>query len=612
MIWGIFMKNLFKSFTLLWKVNKFLLCITILFNIIFGLIPPIKLIITNELVNSVNNIIGGEQEYNNAIRLILLQFVVSSVPFILMHIQGLIKTKMEYRLNHHIEKNINLKMDKLPYELFEYPDFYNRFNRVLKNGSVSAKIIAPINSLLTAFSAAISLSSIILLLFQLHWLLVVLGFVAFIPFVFIHSRFGKQDFSLIKTQTLEQRKASYYKSLIQDKSSIREMRLFNLTKHFTDKWENLFLKNMEESITLKTKQTRLNIMLDLLKVGIYGVSSILIINLILNGRAKIGDFVMGVQAIEQIQSQTSVIAIEVSNIYSNLLYISDYYNLLDQFDRSESNIDTTSNKLKELQSIESIEFINAYFSYPNNASIVLENINIKITKGQKIALVGENGSGKTTLILCLLGLYKLTEGEIRINGKNINIYSIDSIRKRFTVIFQNFIRYALTIKENIELGDIKKGGNHLAFYNATEKSGVSQFAEVLQNSYDTQLGKLFEKGTDLSGGQWQKLAIARSIFRDSDVLILDEPTSALDPKSEYNVYKEFEKLSSNKISINISHRLAYVKDVDLIYVLKDGKVIEMGSHRELIRKGGDYYEMYITQSKAVLDDYTYKELKING
>src|SRR5699024_9085848 len=251
------------------------------------------------------------------------------------------------------------------------------------------------------------------------------------------------------------------------------------------------------------------------------------------------------------------------------------------FERNNSTDKYIKHKISD---IKEIEFRNASFSYPKSEKDALTNINLKIKTGETVAIVGENGSGKTTLINCLLGLYVLREGQILVNG--INIKNIDpiSLRKHFTVIFQDFMKYSFSIYENIVLGDVTKKEKKDSVIEAAQKSGVSYFSNSLREGLNTQLGRVFENGVDLSGGQWQKIAIARSIFRTSDVTILDEPTASLDPKSEVEIYQQFKQLALDKITIFISHRLGHTKDVDKIIVLKHGRIVEQGSHLELLNK----------------------------
>lgn len=268
------MKNLGRAFVLIWKVSKFQLSLFIFLNLLYGLIPPLKLMVMNKLINIVSYILHGQSvNYTQVVLLIAFQCFINVCLFSISHLQRLITTKIEFQLNHYIEKKINLVMDYLPYEFFEYPDFYNRFNRVVKNGSIASKLLKPVKSIISIVCTIISLISIVALLVSVHWFLVLLSFISFIPFLIFNSRFGQEDYSLIKNQTLDKRKANYYKTLLQNKQSIKEIRLFNLTKYFNNKWEELYIKNMNESMNLANRQTKYRISLDIFKYFIYGISS---------------------------------------------------------------------------------------------------------------------------------------------------------------------------------------------------------------------------------------------------------------------------------------------------------------------------------------------------
>ncbi|WP_259418179.1 ABC transporter ATP-binding protein [Bacillus toyonensis] len=606
------MKAILQAFKLLWRTSKFTLLFLICIQLSVGFIPAAKLLITSKLINEVASIIDGSTtKYNSAIFLILIQLLISAGLFALMRLQELITIRLQFKLDYQIEKDLIQKINYISYEMYEYPDFYNHLNRVTNGGSIANHLIVPVKSVISTVSGCIALTSIIIILYQVHWSLVLVSLASFLPYLYYNSRFGKQTFSLMVFQTPTKRKMSYFRSLLYDKNSVKEVRLFNLNSYFINKWENLYLKNMKESLNLTTKQEYTRIMLDVLKLGFYSLASILVLILITNRKAKIGDFVTSVQAIEQIQSHSAGIASEIANVYSNLFYIEDYFKLLNLIEQEKVNNSSDIENYK-IVSIEKIEFKNASFVYPNSEKKVLSNINLTIHTGEKLAIVGENGSGKTTLIHCLMGLYELKEGEILINDINIKLLDMQAVRKKCTVIFQNFMRYAFSIKDNILVGDIEQYNSadcNRKLYSAATKSGVLDFTENLKDKFDTQLGKVFEDGVDLSGGQWQKIAIARSIFRESDLIILDEPTAALDPRSEYEIYKQFENLTNDKIAIYISHRLAYTKNVDKIVVLRDGEIIEEGTHSDLIKLNQVYYEMYNMQSDAYKEDKLHSDNK---
>lgn len=238
------------------------------------------------------------------------------------------------------------------------------------------------------------------------------------------------------------------------------------------------------------------------------------------------------------------------------------------------------------------------FMYPNTNNLILENINLEICKGEKIAIVGDNGS---TLIKCILGLYSISKGDILVDNKNINSINLDSYWKKISVVFQDYMKFHFSFKENIGFGELNSLGDIKKIKLAAQNSGMSTFIEQLPEKYDTTLGQYLKEGIDLSGGQWQRLAISRAIIKNSDILIFDEPTAALDPLNELDIMNKLSEMLNGKTGIIISHRLATTRFVDKIIVLKNGKIIEEGKHQDLIEKKGVYYQMYKSQSKWYKD-----------
>ncbi|MGN7392794.1 ABC transporter ATP-binding protein [Peribacillus frigoritolerans] len=593
------MKNIGRAFYLLWNTSKFTLSGVIFLYILLSLFPSLNLILINKIVNSVTALLASNAEgYQSIFPLILIQLLVTASHMTLRNVKSILTTQLEYKVEYYTEKNMMNNVKNIPYELYEQSEFYNHMSRVV-NGNVANKIITPVNGVLSISSSIITLSTIIILLLNIHYTLVIMSVLSFIPFLLINTMFGKKTYTLMKFQTPFFRKINYLKSLMYSKNSIKEIRLYNLYEYLFNKWDKYYIKNMNEALSLKVKQELYNSMLDIIKGILYAFSSVILIFLIIKKNAKIGDFVMGIQAIDQVQNQVSNIAREIANVFSSKYYLDDFFNFYDLL-KKEHNSSEEKEKVK-INCIKKIEFINATYTYPDSERIVLDNISLTISEEESIALVGENGSGKTTLIHCLMGLYPLTTGKVEVNGISIDDIDLEEFRSNFTVIFQDFIKYAFSVKENIIMSDLKaQEGNRyeMALFN----SGVENFVEKLPNCDETILGKIFEKGEDLSGGQWQKIAIARSIYRNSDILILDEPTSSLDPKSESFIFNQYEKLTQGKISVFISHRLIFTKNVGKIVVLKDGRIAEIGSHEKLMNNRNEYYEMYTIQSKLYKEE----------
>jgi ATP-binding cassette subfamily B protein len=301
---------------------------------------------------------------------------------------------------------------------------------------------------------------------------------------------------------------------------------------------------------------------------------------------------------QQLQLTMAGIFTDLATINDDLRYIRDFFLYLELRETGEAPCDgrSASYSLSDSDSC-AIAFENVRFAYPGSERCVLDGVNLLIEPGERIALVGENGAGKTTLAKLLLGLYRPTEGRILVNGRDL--VDIDRVtwRKRASAVFQDFYQYHLTVRENIAFGNLERADDRAAIERAAQLSGADGVVASLPNGYDTLLGKAFEDGTDLSVGQWQKIAVARAYMRDARVLVLDEPTAALDAKAEVGIYRQFRDASQGKTSLLISHRLGSARLADRIIVLANGRISEQGSHAELMARGGQYATMLGIQAK---------------
>jgi len=300
------------------------------------------------------------------------------------------------------------------------------------------------------------------------------------------------------------------------------------------------------------------------------------------------------QSIQNLQDSFAILTNSLSSFYESCLYIDD----LRQFFRSKERED--NRKQLHIKRIEEIEVCNLTFRYMDQLKPAIQNVRFKILPGQKIAIVGENGSGKTTLIKCLTGLYETEPGMIRINGQPIQQIHLESYQERIAVLFQDFIRYHFSAKENIGFGNLPLLDDLEKIREAAKQSGVDEYLCSLPEKYDSILGRYFDGGQELSGGQWQKIALARALFRESDLIVLDEPTSALDPRSEVEIIELLFDITQDKAVLFITHRLGAACMADYILVMQDGMIVEQGSHEELLRLGGVYSKLYRSQSKWYL------------
>jgi ATP-binding cassette subfamily B protein len=312
------------------------------------------------------------------------------------------------------------------------------------------------------------------------------------------------------------------------------------------------------------------------------------------GSYTLGDLVMYYQAFQRGQGFLREFLGGIASLYDNNLFLSNLYEFLDLKTR---NPEPAIPKIVPNPMQNGIKFEDVWFRYPQGTKDVIRGVNIDIKPGEVVALVGENGSGKTTLVKLLCRLYTPSDGNIKIDNIKIDQFSIGTLRQNISVIFQDYVQYNLTARENIWLGNIDADKYDIGIEAAADHAGISEKIMSLPNGYDTILGKLFAKGEELSIGQWQKVALARAFFRDSQVIVLDEPTSAMDPKAEYEVFMKFRDLLEGRTAILISHRLSTVRMADHIYVLNDGQVLESGSHDELVESNGVYAQLFLRQAQ---------------
>ncbi|MFC0190156.1 ABC transporter ATP-binding protein [Fictibacillus aquaticus] len=561
-------------------------------RILMGILPFVSLKLLEKLVNEVTGYLSNDSQGLKVIFLLLFfQFLVTISRTIIQHVNEVMDMEMEYKLDFIIGRALSEKAVKVPYHNFENAEFYNTIERIGNNQGT--RILSPLKHLLDICQAVISFGSYIVFLAMVHWSLVVISVIVAVPTLFVQARYGSEKFFLMKYTTKEAREANFISALFQNKEGNKEIRLFNLSNYLLSMWERLTLYTNNKAIQLMKREKRTLIILDSLTALMYVGASWIIINLLRSSKLGVGQFVSIGQAIQGAQGVINSAAVSLARIYEEQLYLNDYFSFMEHEDETfikpaSTWIDTNS----------AITISNVNFSYSDQGNNVLKNIDLTIKKGEKIAIVGENGSGKTTLVKCILGLYPITNGDIYVHQKNIQAMEPQEISDRFSAIFQDFITYPFSLRENVAFGDLKHLNNDELLLEMCKQSGLSKKIESFPDGLDTKLGKfLYEGSEELSGGQWQRLAIARAILKDSDILIMDEPTSALDPLTEMDIFAKLDSMAKNKTAIFVSHRMAAARFADRILVMKDGEIIESGTHEELISKPSEYSQLFNLQAK---------------
>ncbi|MBW2380392.1 MAG: ABC transporter ATP-binding protein [Deltaproteobacteria bacterium] len=500
--------------------------------------------------------------------------------------QQLLRALLGQRVNEMIlEKALTLDL-----AAFEDSELYDRMTRARREASHR-----PLSLVMRSFQLAQHSFSLIAysgLLLQLSvWALAVLV-VAAIPSFFVETRFSADAFRLFTWRAPETRKQNYLEVLLAREDFAKEVKLFDLGPVFLDRYREIFRDLYAEDRTLTLRRGVWGFVLSLLStVAFYGAYAWIVLETAAK-RITLGDMTMYLLVFKQGQAALASLLASIGGMYEDSLYLSNLYEYLEYQAPDDGGSATEGPKPGD-----GIRFEGVSFTYPGAETPALQEVSLHLRPGRKLALVGENGAGKTTLIKLLTRLYRPTEGRILLDGLELDAWDADILRKRVGVIFQDFVRYQLAAGENVGVGDVRGFSDPKRWQAAAEKGMAHDFIGRLPKGYQTQLGRWFEDGQELSLGQWQKIALSRAFMRDeADLLVLDEPTASMDAEAEATVFERFGRLAADKMVILISHRFSTVRMADEIIVIEHGRVTERGTHETLVQQGGRYAHLFALQA----------------
>jgi ATP-binding cassette subfamily B protein len=489
-----------------------------------------------------------------------------------------------------MQKVINHAAD-LDLSYFEDPKFHDQLEKVQRE--INYRPVVAMQNIVELASSIVGLFSLLFILTRLSWWAPVAILIFSLPRLIFRLKFSYWTYSITDSRSPFQRAINQIVWLLTYKDPAKEIKTFSLKNYLVDKFNEMNNKFIVENRKLSAKQNTYSFFLDLFGAIVYYAVALFAAFRAIAGAISIGDLTMFTGTIRQFQNVLQGVFAYMARFYESNLFLNRYFEFTDLKPKITSpSVSKTINTIDPL----TIEFKNVSFAYEGGKQI-LKDINLKISDARNFALVGENGAGKTTLVKLMLRLYDVTSGEILVNDINIKDISLEDLRKNIGVLFQDFRTYDMTVRENIGFGEVSKINNIGAIRKAARLSGAAEFIEKFPEKYKTVLGKHFVNGEELSGGQWQKVALARAFFKDAPVLILDEPTSALDPKSEYDVFKNLTSHTTHKSLILISHRFSTVRIADEIIVLHHGEIVEQGSHEALMKLNGRYAKLYNLQAK---------------
>jgi len=502
--------------------------------------------------------------------------------------QSLLRAQLGQRVNVMIlEKALTLDLTH-----FENSEFYDKLTRARREASSR-----PLSLVMRTFGLAqnaVSLVSYGALLVKFSPWAVVLLIVAGLPAFLAEAKFSGDKFRLFLWRSPETRMQMYLETVLAREDHAKEVKLFGLGPLFLERYRNIFRKLYKEDRDLTIRRDTWGFALGLVATAtLYGAYAWIALSAIAT-RITIGQMTMYLLLFRQGQSAVSSILSAIGGMYEDNLYLSTLYDYLET-----PVIPNTGTIVRGPQPEDGIRFEHVSFTYPDAERPTLEDVNLHIRPGESLALVGENGSGKTTLIKLLTRLYQPTSGRILLDGQDLRDWDETALRDRIGVIFQDFTRYQLMVGENIGAGDVRYFEDEMRWREASDKGMAAPIIEDLPLGYRTPLGKWFNEGRELSGGQWQKIALSRAFMRSrADILVLDEPTAAMDAAAEAQIFEHFRTLTKGRIAILISHRFSTVRMADQIAVLQNGRIVEHGSHEELMKLGGHYAHLFMLQAKG--------------
>lgn len=585
------LQNIPPLFRIVWKAAPRVVTAGLAFRVIIALLPVAMLAVTKVIIDAIYGLTSQHRPLpGNFWWLVVLQFGLASLGTVLVRLIDFCENVLADKYTRYISTQIMKHAASLDLATYEDYNFHDKLDRARVQGTDRIGMIQASGRLIQEVIMTASLAASIL--FFSPWILFAL-IVCIVPAFLGETHFAFLGYSLSFNQTTARRQMEYLRVLGGSKESAKELKLFGLSKYLVGRYTALSDELHRQMVALQKRKLLLGTLLAVLgTVGYYGTYAYVVYETVI-GALTLGTLTFLAGAIAGASTNIQAVFTTFSSIADQALFLTD----LLEFFSVKPKIIVKPDALPVPRPIcKGFEFKGVSFCYPGNPRPVLSNINFRLEPSERIALVGENGQGKTTIVKLLARLYDVSSGQILLDGVDLREYDIEDLWREIGVIFQDFMRYEMTAAENIAIGRIEEVNNEFRIRSAAHKSLADHVIHQLPRRYDQVLGSRFEGSIELSGGQWQKIALGRAYIRDAQLLILDEPTASLDARSEHEVFQRFAELTANKMSLLISHRFSTVRMADRILVLESGRIAEQGSHLELMRSAGRYAEMFELQA----------------
>ncbi len=587
------LRNVPAVLRFVWESGRTVVVLGLISRVLASLLPLALFWVSKLIIDTIVRIVTAHQPVGARLWwLVATEFAIAVAAGILGRVIDYLDALLAGKYTHHISVRVMEHAASLDLTAYEDPVFYDRLERARVQATDRLYMIQAMGRLVQQVITTITLS-ISIMLFS-PWLLLLL-IVGVIPAFVGETHFAFLGYAKNFRQTPIRRQLDYLRILGGSKEAAKELKLFGLKNFLTKRFERLSTQVYEEDVALARRKVTMGSVLSAIGVAGYYTAYIFAVWKTITGVFTIGTLTFLANAIRDASSNLQQTFSTLSTIADQALFLTD----LVAFFEMRPTIESRPNALPAPRPIQQgFEFRNVSFRYPGSSRLILNRLNFHLRPGERVALIGENGEGKTTIVKLLTRLYDPVEGQILLDGVNLREYSLEDLYREIGVIFQDYMRYEMTARENIAVGRIEQIDNLQSLRQSAQKSLADDVVGKLPSGYEQMLGRRFDGGVDLSGGEWQKVALARAYLRDAQVLILDEPTSALDARSEYEVFQRFAELTAGKMALFISHRFSTVRMADRIVVLENGRIAEEGDHDALTNLGGRYAEMFELQAAS--------------
>jgi ATP-binding cassette, subfamily B, bacterial len=587
-----FIQNIAQALIFVWQSSHRWMVAQIVLLILQTTLPLVNLFLLKRIVDKASFFIG-KKDFQSDLSLLFTDLLLFGFVLLFMSIvdigMQLVSEVQEQLVSDFMEAKVFQKSITLDLAFYENPQYQDNLHQA--QADVQFRPIAVLRNLTSILQSFLSLLFLSAIFLFIHWSIGFLLFLLVIPALFIKAHYSKKLFQWQKNRIELQRKAYYLGNILSATSFAKEIRLFNIGESLIHQLRSIRQKLIKEKLYILWQRSIASFFIVALEVAVLLMAYGLIAYQAGLGLVTIGALVMYFQAVHRGQLAVNQMVLSVGLLYQNRLFLSHIFDLL----ALKPTIKTPQPNQSISCPIKNLRFKGVGFNYPQTQQEVLKNINFEVQKGQIVAIVGQNGSGKTTLIKLLCRLYDTTKGTIQINGIDIKNLSLSDLRQNISIIFQDFAQYHFTVAENIYLSDAQNPKDEAALKKATQQTGADAFIQGFEKGYEQPLGRDFREGVELSGGQWQKIALSRAFYKNADIIVLDEPTSAIDPLAEHAIFSQLRQIAADKILILITHRLYNLKLADTIFVMQEGAIIERGNHEFLIKNRGLYWQMFEKQ-----------------